>query len=518
MEADAFRALAETIPHKVWVGRVDGSTLYVNRRWIAYTGIEQNKIPTDLGKLNQIIVHPDDYDAVMRNVTEDWLNAREFEFELRCRRHDGAFLWHNVHNVPVINREGAVERWVCTITDIDERKKFEFNMQEAREAAEKASQAKSAFLVNISHEIRTPLNSIIGYSELLSEDEISSPDKREMLNVIIRNGRAVAQIIDDILDLSKIEAGKFVIERKPVVIAEVLRDVVSVFDVVTRSRGIIFEVRNDFPIESVLMTDPARLRQILLNLVGNSVKFTQKGQVMIEVKEDYSGGKHVVFRVRDTGIGIKLEDQKNLFNPFVQADESLTRKFGGSGLGLALSRRLARAQGGDIILEASKPDEGSIFTCSLKADLVSPEKLVTQPRSDSEKFDLRNQHILIVEDSKDSQTMLRRILERESAEVDLADNGVEGCEKALKHPYDVILMDIQMPLMNGYEATRKLRLNGYSGPIVALTAHALKEEREKCLASGCTDFLTKPLDKKLFLETIAKYTQGRNVTSEAQNF
>lgn len=510
IQAEGFRALAETIPHQVWVGGPDGKLEYINRRYIRYTGLDPATVrKMSPGEIDRHLVHPDDVDRMHEETIAALKEKREFEVEIRCRRADGAYFWHNVHGVPVCNHEGAIERIFCTITDIHERKKIEFELLEAKEAAESASRAKSAFLVNVSHEIRTPLNSIIGYSELMRDGDVGPRERNEMLDVVIRNGKAVAQIIDDILDLSKIEAGKLKVEPKPVHVAELLHDVTAVFDIIARSKGITLGVRSSLPPNATVHTDPARLRQILINLVGNAVKFTSHGGVEIavdfEVGSDPSSGL-IAFRVKDTGIGIASADQESLFQPFVQADGSLTRKFGGTGLGLALSRRLARAMGGDVVLESSEKGRGSTFSCFLRATIESSG---AGPRSGREpkpndNGSLRGLRILIVEDSPDSQTLMKRILEKRGAIVETASNGEQGFEKAVGNGFDVVLMDIQMPVMNGYEATEKLRASGYEGPIVALTAHALAEEKQKCLSSGCSDYLTKPVDKAELFDVIQK--------------
>lgn len=509
LQAEGFRAVTETIGHKIWVGKGDWTTEYINRRWIEYTGLDLDAAARmDPQNLNQYLIHPDDLERANQSASTVYEDRAEFEIEVRCRRYDGVYLWHSVHTVPVFNQDGEIERFYCTITDIHERKMVELGLAVEKEVAESESRAKSAFLVNISHEIRTPLNSIIGYSEILKEDAVNPGERNELLDIVIRNGKAVTQIIDDILDLSRINAGTLKIEPRKIKIVDLLKDVVSVFDAPAKHKGITLTLLNRLSPSAVLVSDPDRLRQILINLIGNAVKFTEKGSVELEVEGTANGANagRVLFRVRDTGIGIDDANQAKLFQPFAQVDNSLTRKYGGTGIGLVLSRRLARALQGDVFLESSELGKGSSFVCILNAPLTFENQELNPERKHFQNQEsLHEAQILIVEDSTDSQKLLKRVLERYGARVDLANDGRAGLAMALARRYDVILMDIQMPVMNGQEATERLRAKGYQSPIIALTAHALEEEKKKYLASGCTDFITKPIDKVALLDMLHKY-------------
>jgi signal transduction histidine kinase/CheY-like chemotaxis protein len=404
----------------------------------------------------------------------------------------------------------------------------------AKEAAEGANKAKSEFLANMSHEIRTPMTAILGFTEELGNsiecctvcpDHQACPTRthnRESIQIIRRNGEHLLELINDILDLSKVEAGKMELERvfcSPVQIGE---DAVSLMRVRAIEKGLSLDARYEFPLPEAILVDPARVRQILVNLLGNAVKFTSRGRVEIVLRcaADIPAGRATIaFDVKDTGIGMTPEQVGRLFQPFAQADSSTTRQYGGTGLGLAISKRLAETMGGDIQV-TSRPGEGSTFTFTMETELASPvhmlnnisevaEQASHRPQSTSTAAVRLRGRVLLAEDGPDNQKLISMILRKAGAEVDLAVNGLEAVEKALaalsaQTPYDAILMDMQMPEMDGYEATDRLRQAGYDKPIIALTAHAMMGDRQKCLAAGCDDYATKPVDRVTLLTTLAR--------------
>jgi signal transduction histidine kinase len=383
-------------------------------------------------------------------------------------------------------------------------------------AAEAANITKSQFLANMSHEIRTPLGVILGFADLALDPGQSPEEAHNYLLAIKRNGMQLLEILGDILDLSKIEANKLEIERVSFSLPDLLDDVAASLGIRARERGIGLRFERDEALPAFIRTDPTRLRQIFVNLVGNAIKFTERGEVVITCEalpaSPDSATRRLSFTVKDTGIGISTEQSAKLFQPFTQADSSMTRKFGGTGLGLLLSRQLAVALDGALTLVRSEPGKGSWFRFTITveaAESALPER--ERRRSDPPPVaatalegnaPLAGIRILLVEDSEDNQILVSRYLRSSGARVELASNGLEAVEKALEGDHDVILMDIQMPVLDGHEATARLRKAGYARPIIALTAHALREERERALKGGFDNYLTKPLQRGSLIKTL----------------
>lgn len=405
------------------------------------------------------------------------------------------------------------------------KKRAERALSEAKQAAEAASQAKSEFLANISHELRTPLTAILGYIDLIAGECPRRCETAEQMDVIRRNADYLLCMINDILDLSKIEAGKLQTEQRSFSLVELIADVAALARVQAAPKKLPVLVQYETPIPEAICSDPVRLRQILINLLGNAVKFTEIGEVRLAIRFEpaENGAGHLQIDVIDTGIGMTEQQMAKLFEPFTQADMSTSRKFGGTGLGLAISQRLARMLGGEILVQ-SKPGKGSTFGLRLAIRLPEGTRLI-QPdaqAAQSERQDASKQplplptlhaRVLLAEDSLDNQRLIALILRKAGAEVVLADNGEAAIDLALAacregRPFDVILMDMQMPVIDGYEATRRLRTAGYRGPIVALTAHALVEDRQRCLEAGCDDYATKPIQRDTFLALVARYAAG----------
>ncbi|MCC6437748.1 MAG: response regulator [Acidimicrobiales bacterium] len=377
---------------------------------------------------------------------------------------------------------------------------------------EEATRAKSEFLANMSHEIRTPMTAILGYADLLLEPGQGPSDRLENIQTIRRNGGHLLTLVNDILDLSKIEAGKMDIEELACDPGAIVAEVASLMQVRAAEKGVRFEVVYADPLPTRIVTDPTRLRQILLNLVGNALKFTERGSVKL-VGHCRAEGQRLEFDVIDSGAGMSPETMSRLFRPFTQADSSTTRVFGGTGLGLTISRRLARMLGGDISVR-SQLGEGSTFSVH-----VTTGPLEDVPRAVAPTFRVVDAQrpglprvtgsILLAEDGPDNQRLIVAILRIAGAEVEVVDNGRTAAERALERraegrPFDLILMDMQMPVLDGYGATSYLRSQGYTGPIVALTAHAMAGDRDKCLTAGCDGHETKPVDRSALLGTVAR--------------
>jgi signal transduction histidine kinase/PleD family two-component response regulator len=421
----------------------------------------------------------------------------------------------NVIYEPLKGDAGDVEGIMSFAYEVTDQVKARREVEGLARAAEAANITKSQFLANMSHEIRTPLGVILGFADLALDPGQSAEDQRNYLLGIKRNGQQLLEILGDILDLSKIEANKLEIERVDFSLDELLDDVAALLSVRAREKGIGLRVDRDASLPAFVRTDPTRLRQILVNLIGNAIKFTERGGVTLEcmaLPAAASDRRTLVFTVKDTGIGISPEQRAKLFQPFVQADSSMTRRFGGSGLGLLLSQQLAQALDGDLKLERSELGKGSWFRFTMVAEPVvgapgeADERAAAPAAPTSPKLEpsapLQGMKILLVEDSEDNQTLVSRYLRGAGATVALADNGLDAVDAALGGDQDVILMDIQMPILDGHEATARLRQAGYGRPIVALTAHAMREERERALKGGFDDYLTKPLQRAALIQTL----------------
>ncbi|MEQ8856424.1 ammonium transporter [Gimesia sp.] len=416
-------------------------------------------------------------------------------------------------------------------TDKLEQTRSELEVQAAslRQAsldAEAASRAKSEFLANMSHEIRTPMTAVLGYTDVLMEESWGRPGSIKLIEVIKRNGNYLLDLINDILDLSKIESGNLNIEKIPFSLIEKLQEVESLMQVRAELQEISFKLTFAGKIPKQIQSDPTRLKQILINLIGNAIKFTPDGgQVSVETSclNPDSPEPLLQFKIIDTGIGMNAEQVAGLYQPFVQADSSTTRKFGGTGLGLAISKRLAKMLGGDLTCQ-STPDVGTTFTLqiqigeseslefynepqdALAAAAHKPTPVMPKPVQAA----ARTCSVLLAEDGEDNQRLISMLLRKEGAEVKLAENGEIAVRYAMHaleqgQPFDVILMDMSMPVLDGYGATQKLREQGYKLPIIALTAHAMNGDREKCIAAGCTDYATKPVNREKLREIIETY-------------
>jgi signal transduction histidine kinase/CheY-like chemotaxis protein len=396
-------------------------------------------------------------------------------------------------------------------------------LRTAMQTAETANRAKSEFLANMSHEIRTPMTAIMGYAELLRDNALHADDAAAA-ETIRRNGEHLLEIINGILDLSKIEAGKLPLDRAACSPAAIVANVVSLMRVRADAKKLPLTVRCLGPIPETIHTDALRLRQILFNLLGNAIKFTESGgvQLLVRLAQPAAAPPVLQFQVVDTGIGMNPGQVAALFQPFSQGDAAVNRRFGGTGLGLAISRRLAEMLGGTIAVE-SAPSQGSTFTLSIDPGPLDAVPMLEHPGEAVSGIAavqscppvgrrLPDCRILLAEDGPDNQRLIAFLLSKAGAVVSVAENGQLALEQALDaveegRPFDVILMDMQMPLLDGYQATRQLRARGYSRPIIALTAHAMAEDRQKCLDAGCNDYLSKPVDRNALLDIVARHVE-----------
>ncbi len=533
-----IREIADAMPAMVLQTDASGAGVFVNRFATELTGHDASRFITNDWTL---IVHPDDRERVQWIFADAVAKRQPYYSRYRIQTASGEDRWLLERGTPFSDANGQFAGMICCATDITDQVAAEehlrwqaIELEKAVEAAESASRAKSNFLANMSHEIRTPMNAILGFSDLLLDPNISREDRMGHVQTIRRNGDHLMTIINDILDISKIEAGEMRVERIACEPLSVLEDVRSLMQVRAKDRGLLLEVQTLTPVSEKVMSDPHRMRQVLINLVGNAIKFTAEGSVRMTLA---ARGDRLEFVVQDTGIGMTPEEMSRLFKPFAQADDSMSRRFGGTGLGLAICKKLATMMGGDVTV-TSTPGAGSSFTFTMQAQPVANARMVelgrthdapppktiaqepapataqvAQAASATANKPLQGLRVLLAEDAPDNQRLIGHHLRTAGAEVTLAENGAIAMEAALaRHEtdtrFDVIFMDMQMPEMDGYTATTLLRERGYKGSIVALTAHAMGEDRERCIRAGCDDYVTKPVDKGKLVATAKSWSRA----------
>ncbi len=508
-----YRNLADAIPHIVWKAKADGTLDYFNKGWTDYTGLSAEQ---SLGSGWQDAIHPEDLNVFLKNWIQAMTVNQPFEAEARIADHTGEMKWHWIHAVPELRLHQATA-WLGTCTNIHERKVGQVNLIQAQKEAIDANLAKTHFLANMSHEIRTPMSAILGFTELMLNPEQNEDQRYHCISTIHRNGKQLLAIIDEILDISKVETGHLEVEHIEVNLITMLSEIKSLLSIQTERKGLALNFKFLTKVPELICSDPTRVRQILMNVIGNAIKFTEKGEVRVEIAwDDHVESDHGKLKVyvADTGVGIKAQHIDRLFQPFGQVDSSTTRKFGGTGLGLALSKKLAQALGGDVSLFSTEASLGSKFLIEISSENKKGTRWIesfslfnendkAQKISLKEKELLKGIHILLVDDAPDNQTVIGLFLGLAGATVEYADNGLEGVQKAMAGNFNVVLMDIQMPHLDGYEATKQLRSQGYDTPIIALTAHALKEERDRCISAGCTDHFTKPVDRLKLINLVS---------------
>ena len=448
------------------------------------------------------------------------------QLETVRRRKDATLVDVELTVSPVRNEFGDLIGISQIARDIRELRTWEQTLRMAKAASDSANQAKSEFLANMSHEIRTPMAAILGFNDVLSQT-VERPDEIDAVQTIRRNGEYLLELINDILDLSKIEAGRFELEQLAVSPTKLVADVITLMRVRATAKGLALKLEYATEIPEVIHTDPTRVRQILINLIGNAIKFTEQGSVrfVVRLRQEPDQPACLQFDVIDTGIGMTEDQIGKLFRPFTQADSSTTRKYGGTGLGLSICHRLIQMLGGTVTV-TSQPGSGTTFTVTIATGDIRQTRLIIpgvevatlpEPVKPAIPEAAQSARILLAEDGPDNQRLIKYVLNKAGMEVVCVENGEAACELALSNAalgshFDLILMDMQMPVLDGYSATRRLRGYGYTRPIIALTAHAMSGDREKCLAAGCDDYTVKPINRDLLLRMVKDYASRATAT------
>jgi signal transduction histidine kinase/ActR/RegA family two-component response regulator len=475
-------------------------------------------------------IHAEDLPAVRRAVRDHLEGGGRLDVLARVQALRGEYRWFRARAAVQRDARGRPIRIAGSLQDVSAEKGAEQALGAALQAAEAAAQVKSAFLAQMSHELRTPMTSVLGFAEDLLDPELSLADRHFTLRMILRGGKHQLRLINDVLDLSKIEAGKLQVELSQESPFELLDSVESLMRGLAQEKALNLQFEYVTKMPESIRSDATRVRQILINLVGNALKFTEKGTILVLVRFQNELRPELEFTIVDSGIGMSREQIARVFDSFVQADASTSRRYGGTGLGLSISKKLAQLLGGDI-LASSTPGSGSIFRVLIPTGpidpmrLLSPDEFLLERKKASEivaspfvperPLDCR---ILYAEDTETNQRLVQRILEKAGARVTIAIDGREAVSRAMEaieqnDPYQVILMDMQMPVMDGLEACRTLRGRGVETPIIALSASILESDRERCQEAGCNDFAEKPIRRERLLHQIRAAFPAR--TSES---
>lgn len=516
---EQIAAFAKQSLNGMLVADAQGTVTWVNDAMLIMTGETSAQFVGR--KLNNVLLDSTANEA-LTPMHELFAQGQPFRAELLNQGKDGHPRWSAVEARALRDKAGAITYFVAQVTDITQHKQDEQALRRESDQAGATAQEKSDLLASMSHEIRTPLMTILGYAEVMLDPRQSVEGQRDSVQAIVRSSEHLLSVINNILDVSKIEAGRMSIERIACSPSRIASDVVVLLSHAAQQKKLDLSVVCAGSIPKKIYSDPTLIRQILVNLVNNAIKFTASGKITIELALDGSGQRpRLRMSVSDTGIGMDAEQIPMLFEPFRQGKASTARTHGGTGLGLHISKRLAMLLGGDITV-TSKVGVGSTFTAVIDAGQLNDTEMIERPESSTREYDHESGlriattpghlpgRILVAEDSPDNQNLLGFLMRRAGATVDLADNGEEACSMAMQaadggSPYDVILMDMELRGMNGYDATQQLRKSGYKGAVVAFTANTLQGDRERCLRAGCNGYLPKPIDCARLLAALEPY-------------
>jgi PAS domain S-box-containing protein len=501
-----FRAVSEAAPLGIFVTDTHGHFIYTNHQLQEIIGLEGE---STLGSKWTTAIHSEDRVRVATRWSSAISSNTPFEESCRFVKPSGDITWCRL-KAAIINSADTVSGWVGIVEDITDSHYFQQELVEAKQKAEAAMHAKSQFLANMSHEMRTPLTAIMGFAESMLQDVDHAPQERHCLQVIVNNGNHLFEVINDILDLSKLDAGAMTIEENTFELIGMMEEVRSMFAPRIAEKALSFSVHYEWPLPRWIKSDELRLKQIVINLLSNSIKFTEKGWIEVRVAFE-ARDNQVSITVTDSGIGMTLEQKAKLFQPFSQANESITRKYGGTGLGLTISRRLAHALEGDITV-TSEPGRGSTFKVFIHPEIVTTEILKEAPdQPDSSALvnpalpPRLQGRVLFADDAVDNRKLVEHLLKKVGISPLLVEDGNEAIKAVLSQPFDLVLLDIQMPNLDGLSAARTMRLAGIKAPIVALSAGTMTSDVLQSVEAGCSMHMGKPFTSQAFFEMLARF-------------
>jgi PAS domain S-box-containing protein len=492
------------MPAKISNADAVGNMTYFNKHWLDYTGYSFEEL-RDFGYHK--IIHPDELDEFQKRLQIAGETGIVLGMEMRFMNKKGDYRWHLNLASPIKDENGGIKMWVGSTTDIHELKEAKSKAEEATMLAENATKAKQMFLSNMSHEIRTPINAIIGFTNVALKTTLNKKQKG-YLNAIKVSGDTLIVLINDILDIAKVDTGKMSFEQIPFELSTSISATIHLFKPTIQEKNLELVEYYDTAIPEILLGDSIRLRQIILNLLSNAAKFTDKGKITVNVRmlKEEADSIVIEFLVTDTGIGIPENKLEHIFNDFQQEIKETSRLYGGTGLGLSIVKQFVELQGGTVIVK-SKPGKGSTFGFILNFKKSISEIVEITGNSNGVELAEKNENIriLVAEDMPLNQLLIKIILEDFGFHVDIADNGNIAIEKLQENKYDIILMDLQMPELNGFEATDYIRNKMNSQiPIIALTADVITVDIVKCEVIGMNDYISKPIDEKLLYDKIIK--------------